>query len=113
MVAVVWIVEADVVAALGFTPTGAPDAAYLTQCTDAANDWAFRRRAAAGYVDDEATVPGPAVRLGTVQYAVARYRARGAAEGFASYEDYASAAGTGSGFSEIKQLLGIPRPVAV
>jgi len=108
---VTWIVEADVVAALGFQPTAAPDVAQLTAATAAANAWAFRRRASAGYVDEEATAPDAAAKLGTTNYAVARYRARGAAEGYASYEDFAATAGTGSGFSEIKQLLGIPRPV--
>jgi hypothetical protein len=109
--AVTWITSADVAAALGFTPAAAGDQTFLDDCTAAANEWARRRRLAAGYLDDtDSIVPDPAVKLGTVNYAAARYRARGAPEGFASYEDFASAAGTGSGFSEIKQLLGIPRP---
>lgn len=109
--AVTWITSGDVAAALGLTPATAADQAFLEECTAAANTWARRRRLAAGYVaDTDATAPDDAAALGTVNYAVARYRARGAPEGYASYEDFAAAAGTGGGFSEIKQLLGIPRP---
>ncbi|HKE77300.1 MAG TPA: hypothetical protein VKB57_27015 [Acidimicrobiales bacterium] len=106
-----WITTDDVQAALGVTPS-TMDGAYLTACTDAANAWAFRRRAAAGYIDDVDIVPGPDVGLGTTLYAVALFRERGSTDSYASFEELASGFAVTGTSSQINRLLGIGRPVA-
>ena len=107
-----WITADDVVGALS-RPDLAADG-WVAQCVEAANDWAFRRRLAYGYVDVEEDAPNAAVKLGTVQLAVSMVQAQGAIESPASFAEFA-AAGGGSmfgTFGEIKRMLGIPRPLA-
>lgn len=108
---VTWIDEGAVVAALGVTPSTA-DGPYLTACTAAANAWAFRRRKAAGYVDDETLAPGPDAQLGTTLYAVALFRERGSTDSYASFEELASGLAVTGTSTQINRLLGIGRPVA-
>jgi hypothetical protein len=103
-----------VIAYLG--ETVAVDDEWLVACTAAANAFARRRRQEAGYSSDvDESSPGPDVSNGTVLYAGALFRARGAAEGFAGFEDFAESApaSMGTGWTQVKRLLGIPRPVAV
>ena len=89
MPAVTWITDDDVLGWLGIEPAGDIDAAFVTACTNAANDWAYRRRQESGYTSDEpGTAPSDAVKLGTVIYGGTLYRERGSVDSFASYEGY-------------------------
>ena len=107
---VTWIVAQDVIDALG-TPPNAADVPYLDQAVNAANAMAFRRRQSAGYIDDPAAVPDGAVKLGTVMYAVARYRERGSADGFPSFEDFSGGLPpVGGTWGEIRRLWAVDRP---
>jgi hypothetical protein len=80
---VAWATDADVTAALGTT---AVDAAWLTACTDAANTWAFRKRAEAGYADDPTVAPDGAVALGAALYGAALYQSRGGGDAAVSFD---------------------------
>lgn len=102
-----WCDVAYVCTALGYTPTG-DDATYLDACVDAANDWAFIRRAEAGYADHPNISAGSNVRLGTALYAVALYRERGSVDSFASFSDTPTPGLIGS-MGQINKLLGIPK----
>jgi hypothetical protein len=73
---VAWVTVDEVVVALGWAPTG-EELEWLTRCTASAEAVARRKRAEAGYVDDD-QVPGPDVAAGVVLYAVDLFRARGA-----------------------------------
>jgi hypothetical protein len=70
-----WCAPADVAVALGLLPADVDADAWLASSTDAANAWAFTKRAGAGYADDPDTSPGADVTQGTVIYAAALYRA--------------------------------------
>ena len=106
---------ADVRAALGLDPADTGDDQWLTDVTAAANVVAGRRRLAAGYHDDDALGPPDvaAVRQGTVLYAVALYRERGAVDGYASMAELGSFIPTGGSWGQIQRLWGTGRPVAV
>lgn len=104
-----WCDTAYVEVLIGFTPTDAADIAYLEACTDAANDWAFIRRAAAGYTDHPNIAAGSNVRLGTALYALGLWRERGSVDSFQSFQDVPLAGAIGS-MGQINKLLGIPRP---
>jgi hypothetical protein len=103
---VTWVTTTDVEAALGVP---ANDADWLAQVTAAANAWAYQRRLAAGYVDDEATAPNDAAKTGTVLYAKTLYLERGSADGFQSFDQIGGFVPTG-GLGQVNRLLGIPRP---
>lgn len=107
---VTWATADDVVDALGSAPSAPGDVAHLDRCTAAANAFAFRRRAQAGYVDDPAAAPGDDALLGVVTYAVALWRERGAVDSFTSFDAYAAAAVPSSTFGQVLRLLGIGRP---
>ena len=66
-----WISKADVEDWLGFTVTvPSSDDDLLTICVAAANAYAYRKRAEAGYFDASvSTVPSQDVRLGTIMFA--------------------------------------------
>lgn len=106
---VLWVTEADVAVALGNPPTRPADVAWLEACTLAANRVAWRRRSAAGYVDDPLEVPDDAVANGCVTYAVARYRSRGSVDGYASFEETTGFAPVGGAWGDILKLWGVPR----
>ena len=94
---------------LGIGTATASDATFITQCRLASNDFCFRRRQEAGYIDSLASSPNASVTLGAVAYAGFLYRQRGAVTDFASFDGLAS--GNSVGLSPmIKQLLGIPKP---
>lgn len=95
---------------LGIGTATAADQTFITQCRQAANEFAYRRRAEAGYRNESlSTVPNPSVLLGTIAYAGFLYRQRGAVTDFASFDGLA--AGGSMGLSPmIKQLLGVDRP---
>jgi len=103
---VTWATDADVTAALGTT---AVDPAWLASCTDAANAWAFRKRAAAGYTtDDPAVAPGPDVALGAALYGAALYQSRGGGDAGVSFDqaDQLRSEPLG-GLGHILRLLGV------
>ena len=103
-----WATVADVTAAVG-VPVSNPE--HLTLCVDAANGFAFRRRAQAGYLDDPDVSPGPDATLGVVTYATALYRERGSVDSFASFEEFAASGAVlpAATFGQVLRLLGIPR----
>jgi hypothetical protein len=105
-----WILPSDVEAALGTpVPLGTPDADYLDMAVDAANAWAFRRRKAAGYVDDP-DITTADVALGTVLYAVGLYRERGSVDSFDSFMELAGGYAPQGTSTQINRLLGIGKP---
>jgi hypothetical protein len=64
----------------------------------------------AGYFDSLTTVPSQDVKLGTIMYAGALYRARGSlGDSFATFDGMGTAPMIGMG-PMVKQLLGIDRP---
>ena len=107
-----WTSPEQVVAALGSGAAPPVDDEYLTACCDAANAAAWRKRHAAGYVDDPddgAPAPSPDVAMGATLWAVALWRERSSTDGFGSFEDLATFAPTGGSWATIKRLLGIGR----
>lgn len=113
-----WITTADVAVALG--DGRAVDAAWLDEVTAAADAWAQRKRADAGYTaDTPAAPPSPDVKTGTVLYAVALYRERASADSFSSFDELGAGPIVVGAMGQIKRLLGIgkaavdrPPPVA-
>lgn len=104
-----WIVAADVLSWLGISVATANDTTFVGVCTDAANAWAYKARKMAGYqAESLTTVPSSAVKLGTIMYAAALYRERGSVDSFASFQDMAITAPTGT-MGQIMRLLGIRR----
>lgn len=104
-----WITATNIEDWLGIGTATAGDAAFLTQCASAANQFCYRRRQEAGYVDSVSTSPSGDVTLGTIMYGGALYRQRGSIDQFASFDGMATAPVVGlSGM--VKQLLGIDRP---
>jgi hypothetical protein len=104
---ITWIDTDDAAEFLGETPTGA-DATWLESCVDAANEFAYHRREAAGYVDNPTVVPHGSVRLGVMLYAGALYRERGSVDSYQSFQDLPIAGPVGS-MGQIMRLLGIGR----
>ena len=106
-----WITAGQIEDWLGIGTATAADTTFLTQCALAANSFAYRRRAEAGYRNESlTTVPNGAVSLGTVMYGGALYRQRGGVQDFASFDGLGTA--NSFGLSPIiKQLLGINRAV--
>jgi hypothetical protein len=104
----IWATPADVATFLGIPTAEALDDDWLVMCTDAANDVAYRRRQASGYLtDDPATAPDSAVKQGTVMYAAALYRERGSADGFASFVELGQVVPVGGSWSQIQRLWGV------
>lgn len=106
-----WVDSAQVEGFLGVSPASVDDEAFLDSSVEAGNDWAYRRRAAAGYDDWYSVVPNHSAQLGTVLYAASLYRQRGSVDSFASFQEMAAIAPIGSNF-EILKLLGINKPAA-
>lgn len=103
-----WITSSNVTEWLGIATATANDTAFIATCVSAANAWAYRRRAAAGYFDSLTTSPSGAVTLGTTMYAASLYRQRGAVDSFASFDQMGNAIPSLS-HGEIMRLLGINR----
>jgi hypothetical protein len=103
-----WITSSNVTEWLGISTATANDTAFIATCVSAANAWAYRRRAAAGYFDSLTTSPSGAVTLGTTMYAASLYRQRGAVDSFASFDGMGNPVPTLS-HGEIMRLLGINR----
>jgi hypothetical protein len=105
--AVSWVTVDEVTDALG-VPVTDPD--HLQRCVDAANQYGYRRRLEAGYVDALDVSPGPDASMGVIIYATALYRERGAVEGFSSFDGFAAGTIAPGTNSQILRLLGVPRP---
>jgi len=105
-----WVSEAELTAYLNITVASANDTTLIGQARAAANQFCWRRRMEAGYVDSLTTVPSADVKLGVLAYGAALYRARGS-----SGDTYATFDGMGTPAvvampAIVKQLLGIDRP---
>ena len=105
---VTWITTEDVELFVGQVEAATDEADYLELCTDAANDWAYHRREAAGYSDNPTVAPGAAAKQGTVLYAGSLFRQKGSLDNFQSFEAMPTPAPVGS-MGEIMRLLGIGR----
>jgi hypothetical protein len=104
-----WIVANDVLSWLGISVATANDTAFVTVCTEASNAWAYKARKMAGYQGESlSSVPSSAVKLGTIMYAASLYRERGSVDSYASFQDMAITAPTGT-MGQIMRLLGIRR----
>lgn len=106
-----WVTGAQLVTYLGVQITNpSDDYTLITQAVSAGNDFAYRRRQEAGYIDSLTTSPGGDATLGTLMYCAALWRSRGSLENtFASF-DGMGAAPQQSLTPIVKQLLGIDRP---
>lgn len=102
---VTWITDADVEDVIGVVA----DTDFLEAVTNAANDWAYRRRFEAGYKDNPTIAPGASAKLGTTMYAVALYREKGSVDSFQSFQQMPMVAPTGT-MGQILRLLGIGKP---
>jgi hypothetical protein len=105
--AVTWATVDDVLDALGVP---AADSEHLQRCVDAANQFGYRRRAEAGYIDVEDVAPGPDAHMGVIMYAVALYRERGTVDSYATFENYAAGVVPLATHGQVLRLLGVPRP---
>lgn len=105
-----WVSQADVTAWLNITVASANDTALITQAAAAASQFCWRRRVEAGYIDSLTTVPSADVKLGTVMYAGALYRARGSVMDYAQFDQMGGNIPVVGMTGQIKQLLGIDRP---
>ena len=106
-----WVTAADVMTYLGVTITDpSDDYTLLTQATSAGNQFCYRRRQEAGYVDSLTTSPGGDATLGTLMYCAALWRTRGTIESTYATFDQMGSAPQQSLTPVVKQLLGIPRP---
>lgn len=104
-----WIDDEDVAAWLRLDDYETGDDPVLVAATAAANEFAYRRRQAAGYTDEEDEAPNAAAALGATIYAGTLYREAGSVDQFASYEQMGSAP-VGGGLGQIMRLLGVNRP---
>ena len=106
-----WVTAAQLITYLGVQITNpSDDYTLITQAVSAGNDFAYRRRQEAGYIDSLTTNPGGDATLGTLMYCAALWRSRGSLENtFASF-DGMGAAPQQSLTPIVKQLLGIDRP---
>ena len=106
-----WVTGAQLVTYLGVQITNpSDDYTLINQAVSAGNDFAYRRRQEAGYIDSLTTSPGGDATLGTLMYCAALWRSRGSLENtFASF-DGMGAAPQQSLTPIVKQVLGIDRP---
>jgi hypothetical protein len=104
-----WVNATDIADWLYVAQAVTADVTFLTICAAAANQFAYRRRTEAGYVDSLTTVPSQDVKLGTIMYGGALYRQRGSVDQFASFDSMGAVSVVGLS-PIIKQLLGIDRP---
>jgi hypothetical protein len=106
---ITWATSGDVEVFLGIATATANDADYLTMCVEASNEFCWRRRKSAGYVDSTAILPNPAVRQAAILYAAGLYRERGSVDSFQSYDSMNMPLPTMS-MGRVLQLLGVGRP---
>ena len=106
-----WVSAANLVTYLGVQITNpSDDYTLITQAVSAGNQFCYRRRQEAGYIDSLTTSPGGDQTLGTLMYCAALWRSRGSLENtFAAFDGMGSAPQQ-SLTPIVKQLLGIDRP---
>ena len=106
-----WVSAANLVTYLGVQITNpSDDYTLITQAVSAGNQFCYRRRQEAGYIDNLSNSPGGDQTLGTLMYCAALWRSRGSLENtFAAFDGMGSAPQQ-SLTPIVKQLLGIDRP---
>ena len=106
-----WVTAAQLITYLGVQITNpSDDYTLITQAVSAGNQFCYRRRQEAGYIDSLTTSPGGDQTLGTLMYSAALWRSRGSLENaFASFDGMGTAPQQ-SLTPIVKQLLGIDRP---
>jgi hypothetical protein len=106
-----WVSAAELITYLGVQITNpSDDYTLITQAVSAGNQFCYRRRQEAGYIDSLTTSPGGDQTLGTLMYCAALWRSRGSLENtFASFDGMGTAPQQ-SLTPIVKQLLGIDRP---
>jgi len=106
-----WVTAAQLITYLGVQITDpSDDYTLITQAVSAGNQFCYRRRQEAGYIDSLTTSPGGDQTLGTLMYCAALWRSRGSLENtFASFDGMGTAPQQ-SLTPIVKQLLGIDRP---
>jgi hypothetical protein len=106
-----WVSAAELITYLGVQITNpSDDYTLITQAVSAGNQFCYRRRQEAGYIDSLSNTPGGDQTLGTLMYCAALWRSRGSLENtFASFDGMGSAPQQ-SLTPIVKQLLGIDRP---
>ena len=105
-----WITTANVTAYVDIPLTSTNAATLITQATAAANAFAYRRRAEAGYLQDSLTTsPSADVTLGTIMIAAAYFRQQGSYTALASFDGMGVPPANGV-TPMVLQLLGINRP---
>lgn len=105
-----WIEGNDIEDYLGIPTVSAGDAAFLDQCAAAANQFAYRRRQEAGYLQDSLSVPPSAdVTLAVVMIGAAYFRQRSSYATLASFDQLGAPPASGI-TPMIMQLLGVNRP---
>ena len=106
-----WVTAADLITYLGVQITNpSDDYTLITQSVSAGNNFCYRRRQEAGYIDSLTTSPGGDQTLGTLMYSAALWRSRGSLENTFAAFDSMGAAPQQSLTPIVKQLLGIDRP---
>ena len=106
-----WVTAAQLVTYLGVQITNpSDDYTLITQAVSAGNQFCYRRRQEAGYIDSLTTSPGGDQTLGTLMYCAALWRSRGSLENAFAAFDGMGTAPQQSLTPIVKQLLGIDRP---
>ena len=106
-----WVNVSQVMSYLGVTIADpSDDYTLFTQSTSAGNQFCWRRRQEAGYVDSLTVSPGGDATLGALMYCAALWRSRGSIESTYATFDQMGSAPQQSLTPVVKQLLGIPRP---
>ena len=106
-----WVTAAQLITYLGVQITNpSDDYTLITQAVSAGNQFCYRRRQEAGYIDSLTTSPGGDQTLGTLMYCAALWRSRGSLENTFAAFDGMGTAPQQSLTPIVKQLLGIDRP---
>jgi hypothetical protein len=106
-----WVSAAELITYLGVQITDpSDDYTLITQAASAGNQFCYRRRQEAGYIDNLSNTPGGDQTLGTLMYCAALWRSRGSLENAFAAFDGMGTAPQQSLTPIVKQLLGIDRP---
>jgi hypothetical protein len=106
-----WVSAAELITYLGVQITDpSDDYTLITQAVSAGNQFCYRRRQEAGYIDNLSNTPGGDQTLGTLMYCAALWRSRGSLENAFAAFDGMGTAPQQSLTPIVKQLLGIDRP---
>ena len=106
-----WVSAAELITYLGVQITNpSDDYTLITQAVSAGNQFCYRRRQEAWYIDNLSNTPGGDQTLGTLMYCAALWRSRGSLENAFAAFDGMGTAPQQSLTPIVKQLLGIDRP---